>query len=57
MTEEARDRIERFRRKKLHEPLKWSDKQWSETCAGLAKLAAEFPDEPGHQTASPVAKY
>jgi beta-N-acetylhexosaminidase len=57
MTEEARDRIEHFRRKKLRPPLKWSDKQWSDTCAGLAKLAADFPDEPGHQTASPVAGY
>lgn len=57
MTEEAHDRIERFRRKKLHPPLKWSDKKWEETCAGLAKLAEEFPDEPDHQIASPVAGY
>jgi beta-N-acetylhexosaminidase len=57
MTEEARDRIERFRRKKLHPPLKWSDKTWEETCASLAKLAADFPEEHGNETASPVAGY
>ncbi len=57
ITEEARDRVEHFRRKKLHGPLKWSDQKWADTCAALAKLAAEFPEEPGHQTASPVAGY
>jgi beta-N-acetylhexosaminidase len=57
VTEEARDRIERFRLKKLNPPLKWSDKTWEDTCAGLAKLADGFPDEPDSQPSSPVAKY
>ncbi|MDP3850295.1 MAG: glycoside hydrolase family 3 N-terminal domain-containing protein [Luteolibacter sp.] len=59
MTEEARERIERFRRRKLHAPLTWSDNKWAGTCAALEKLAAEFPEDPGHETAaaSPVAEY
>jgi beta-N-acetylhexosaminidase len=57
ITEEARDRIERFRRKKLHDPLLWSETKWQETCKALAKLAEDFPDESGHQGASPVATY
>jgi beta-N-acetylhexosaminidase len=57
MTEEARDHIERFRRKKLHGPLIWSESKWQETYNALAKLTAEFPDESGNQSASPVAKY
>jgi beta-N-acetylhexosaminidase len=57
VTEDARDRVERFRRKKLHEPLKWSDQKWADTCAALARLSDEFPEEPGHEIASPVAGY
>jgi len=57
MTEEARDRIEGFRRKKLHEPLVWSDRKWQETTAALAKLAAGFPEDPGLAAGSPVATY
>jgi beta-N-acetylhexosaminidase len=57
VTEEARDRIERFRRKKLHPPLKWSDQKWEGTCAALARLAAEFPEVPETQINSPVAGY
>lgn len=45
MTEEARDRVERFRRKKLHGPLVWSDAKWESTRGALAKLAAGFPGE------------
>ena len=57
MTEEARDRIERFRRRKLDAPLAWSEKKWEQTCQGLAALAAEFPEH-GHDGAgSPVAQY
>jgi hypothetical protein len=60
MTEEARDRIDRFRRKKLHGPLVWSDAKWEKTCRDLAALAAEF-QEPGTAEstapASPVARY
>ena len=56
MTEEARDRVERFRRK-LHHPLVWSEKKWQETCDSLAKLAAEVPEIESHQASSPVADY
>jgi beta-N-acetylhexosaminidase len=57
MTEEARDRVERFRRKKLHPPRAWSDSNWTDTCAALARLAAEFPEEPEALAGSPVADY
>ncbi|MFZ9937034.1 MAG: beta-N-acetylhexosaminidase [Luteolibacter sp.] len=60
MTEEARDRIDRFRRKKLHHPHPWSDAKWEKIRRELAVLAAEF-QEPGaaESTApeSPVARY
>jgi beta-N-acetylhexosaminidase len=58
MIEEARDRIERFRRRKLHSPPTWSSQKWDSTCDSLARLAAEFTDEsttPG--ATSPVADY
>ena len=57
MTEEAHNRIERFRRKKLHGPLAWSDRKWEETTAALARLAAEFAEDPGPAAGSPVAAY
>ncbi len=38
--EEARDRVDRFRRKKLHGPLVWSEKKWTDTCTALAALSA-----------------
>lgn len=57
MTEEAHERVDRFRRKKLNDPLKWSDAKWSETQRALAKLAAEFADTPQAGGESPVARY
>jgi beta-N-acetylhexosaminidase len=57
MTEEARDRVERFRRKKLHGPLVWSDRKWEDTRNALASLAAEFPEETGTANHSPVQEY
>jgi len=59
MTGEARERIDRFRRRKLHDPLVWSDANWEKSCRGLAALAAEFQDseEPEFMTQSPVARY
>lgn len=57
ITEEARNRLERFRRKKLKSPLGWSGSKWEETCAALGKLAAEFPEDPGQSANSPVASY
>lgn len=56
MTDDARQRIERFR-KKLHGPLKWSDKKWRDTCESLAKLALEIPEIDGPQAVSPVLDY
>lgn len=57
MTEEAHERLEKFRRKKLHPPLAWSEKQWRQTGEALAKLAAEVPEIATHQPNSPVADY
>jgi beta-N-acetylhexosaminidase len=56
MTEDARERVEKFRRK-LRGPLAWSDKKWRETCESLAKLAAEVPEIEVTQASSPVAEY
>lgn len=56
MTEDARERVERFRRK-LRGPLAWSDKKWRETCESLAKLAAEVPETGESAAESPVAEY
>ena len=55
--DEARERVERFRRKKLSPPLLWSDKKWDDTCAALATLAGEFPESEDSGPASPVADY
>lgn len=55
--DEALERVERFRRKKLSAPLAWSETKWRQTCAALASLAAEFPEEPGNEATSPVAGY
>jgi beta-N-acetylhexosaminidase len=57
ITEEARDRVERFRLRKLHRPPVWSDAKWDATCAALARLAKEFPEESPAATNSPVAEY
>lgn len=45
VTEDARQRVERFRLKKLHRPVAWSDVKWEITCTAIARLAAEFPGE------------
>jgi beta-N-acetylhexosaminidase len=59
MTDEARERIDRFRRRKIHHPAAWSDAKWHQTCEHLAALAAQFPNDtpPAPTTASPVAVY
>jgi beta-N-acetylhexosaminidase len=57
MIDEARERVGRFRRKKLHGPLKWSDAKWEKTCADLARLAAEVPEISDSLPNSPVADY
>jgi len=56
VTDEARERVEKFRRK-LPVAVAWSEKKWLETCAALAKLAREVPEiETAHAT-GPVADY
>jgi beta-N-acetylhexosaminidase len=56
ITDDAHKRVERFRRK-LREPLAWSENTWRTTCTALAKLAAEVPEIPSTQASSPVAEY
>ncbi len=56
MTEEAHERLEKFRRK-LHSPPAWSDRRWTQTCASLARLAAEVPELDSLQASSPVVDY
>jgi beta-N-acetylhexosaminidase len=57
MVDEARARVDRLRKKKLHHPLKWSERKWEETVAALEKLAAETPEIGDVGSSSPVAKY
>jgi len=46
ITSEARERVEKFRLKKLHRPQDWSESKWEATCQAIAGLAAEFsPDD------------
>jgi hypothetical protein len=56
MTEEARERLERFRRK-LQGPLLWSGEKWAKTCDSLAALAAAVPEIKASQATGPVADY
>jgi len=56
VTDDAHERVERFRRK-LREPHPWSEKTWLKTCAALAKLAAEVPEIQTAHASSPVADY
>ncbi len=57
LTAEARERVERFRYKKLHPPRAWAEAKWSATCAALAALAAELPEDAAAGPNSPVADY
>ncbi len=56
MIDEARERLERFRRK-LIPPVIWSDQKWQDACTALAKLASEVPELPRPESSSPVADY
>lgn len=55
--DDALQRIDYFRRKKLKGPLDWSEAKWEKTCAKLGKLAADFPDDDATGQNSPVAQY
>ncbi len=57
VTGEARERMEEFRWKNLHQPLAWSDSQWSATCGELAKLSAEFGSGDSAGSVSPVITF
>lgn len=57
MVDEAKERVDRFRRKKLHSPLTWSDKKWEETCAAITALAERVPEISEQMASSPVADY
>lgn len=46
MRDDARIRLERFRKKKLHGPLKWSEETWRKSCSEMETLSAEFPEAP-----------
>ena len=46
MRDDSLTRLEHFRKKKLHGPLKWSEETWRKTCSALKALAAGFPEEP-----------
>ncbi|MCP5546196.1 MAG: glycoside hydrolase family 3 protein [Akkermansiaceae bacterium] len=43
--DDAEERVERFRRKKLRGPLAWSQETWRKTTRALESLAAEFSPE------------
>jgi beta-N-acetylhexosaminidase len=57
MIDEAKERVDRFRRKKLHPPVKWSDAKWNQTCEAIAELAARVPEISDQIASSPVADY
>ena len=57
MIDEAHERLARLR-KKLSQPLTWSEAKWTETCASIEKLAAQVPEIPeAPQASSPVPEY
>ncbi|MBK1882676.1 glycosyl hydrolase [Luteolibacter pohnpeiensis] len=56
MIDEAHQRLARLR-KKLCEPLTWSDASWQKTCDAIAEFAAKIPEEGTGQAQSPVADY
>lgn len=57
MRHEAQDRVERFRRQVLRPPAAWSAQKWQNTCAKIAKLAAEFDFSQEPASNSPVTDY
>lgn len=56
LRDDALRRIERFRDKRLHAPLTWSDAQWHKACGALEMLGRELPEE-NHEAQSPVEDY
>ena len=56
MRDDALRRVERFRLKKLHGPLKWSESQWHKTCDALESLRLQVPED-DRDAQSPVEDY
>lgn len=55
--DDARQRIEHFRRHKLHAPLVWSEAHWQKTCDSIQKLAEQVPEADAGPAQSPVQDY
>lgn len=55
LTAEALERVERFRNRRLHPPLPWSEEKWRQLCERLAALANAFPA--AEESNSPVAGF
>jgi hypothetical protein len=55
--DDARQRIEHFRRQKLHAPLVWSEAHWQKTCDSIQKLAEQVPEADAGPAQSPVQDY
>lgn len=57
MMDEAHERIDLFRRKKLHPPIQWSEQSWQKTCSALEALDAAYPEPENQPSQSPVEDY
>ena len=57
VTQDARDRVEAFRCKKLKHPPAWSRNRFDKTCSALAALATGFDGSSENQGNSPVISY
>lgn len=55
--DDARQRIEHFRRQKLHGPLVWCEAHWQKTCDSIQKLAEQVPEADTGPAQSPVEEY
>ena len=56
LLDDARQRVERFRHKRLHHPLDWSEAHWNKTCEAIQKVRQAVPED-GHDPQSPVEDY
>ena len=56
LLDDARQRVEGFRLKRIQHPLDWSDALWDKTCQGLEAIRKEVPVD-GHDPQSPVEDY
>jgi beta-N-acetylhexosaminidase len=56
ITDEAIQRVEQFKRRKLHPPLAWSESHWTSVCAQMAELQTTCIGEPDADPGQ-VARY